>query len=135
MMNRDPEGEPLLKQAIAINPRLGDLYYALGLLLVRQERTGEALAALKKATEVEPAQVMYTYTYALALNSNKQANKAVQVLEAALRTHPHHRDLLVALTTINRDRGALAKARLYARRLTELAPQEGSYQQLLQSLQ
>jgi predicted CXXCH cytochrome family protein len=133
--NRENEGEALLRRAVAIDPRVAELHYALGLLLVRQQRSEEALDALKSAAETDPEQATYAYGYALALNSVGQSGRAVQVLELALQRHPHHRDLLIALTTVNRDRGATGKAREFARRLVDLAPQDRSYQQLLLSLQ
>jgi tetratricopeptide (TPR) repeat protein len=134
VMDRDAEGEALLRKAIVIDPRLAQLEYALGLLLVREQRPAEALAAFKSAVGKDREQVTYAYGYALALNSTGQPGPAVQVLEESLHRHPDHRDILFALVTINRDRGAIGKAREYAKRLVDLAPQDGSYRQLLLSL-
>jgi tetratricopeptide (TPR) repeat protein len=135
VLNRDTEGEVLLRKAIAIDPHASSLWYALGLLLTREQKMKQALEALKDAVQADPRNASYAYTYAIALNSMGQSRGAVRVLEGALRQHPVHKDLLLALVTINRDRRALEDARRYARRLVELAPDEPTYRQLLMSLQ
>jgi tetratricopeptide (TPR) repeat protein len=134
LRKNDAEGETLLRKAIAIDPNVAQLHYALGLLLARQKRQDEALGSLKTALDMDPDQASHAYGYAIALNSAGQPQRAVEVLEESLRRNRNHRDLLIALVTINRDRGASEQAVTFARRLFELAPQDPAYQQLLRSL-
>jgi hypothetical protein len=56
------------------------------------------------------------------------------VLGTAHERHPGHRDLLVALVTINRDRGALPEARRQADALVALAPDDPGVRRLRDEL-
>ena len=51
-----------------------------------------------------------------------------------MRELPRNEEVLLALTNYSAELGQLEKARSYARTLTQLAPRNRGYQQLLQSL-
>ncbi len=51
---KDGEAEPLLKQAIAVDPKFGQAYYELGMVYVRTGKNDQAKATLQKYLEVEP---------------------------------------------------------------------------------
>jgi predicted Zn-dependent protease len=95
---------------------------------------GEGLAHLKRASILRPDEAGYAYTYAIGLNSTGDAARAVSALEDALKIHPYNRDILVALATIQRDRGKRAEALRYAETLMRLWPQDQSYKRLYQDL-
>ena len=59
---------------------------------------------------------------------------ALDILEAAHSRHPNDPDLLLALATISRDRGALDRAVDYAEQLVALRPQDVQARQLLDAL-
>ena len=67
--NEEEEVEAVLRRAVAVIPDNGDVYHALGLSLVRQKRTAEAIAKLEQATKLSSDNVRYVYVYAVALNS------------------------------------------------------------------
>ncbi len=119
---RDADGERVLRDAIAIAPGDATLAHALGLNLVRQQRTTEAVQELRRATELAPDDARFAYVYAIALNATGQGEEALRVLEANQTRHPGDRDTLVALVTINRDRGDLAAARAWAEKLVAIDP-------------
>lgn len=81
---RDPAGEPLLRSALEQSPRSADAHHALGLLLVRLGRAGEAMASLRRAAELEVSGTRYVYTYVVALRSAGDTATARAVLERAL---------------------------------------------------
>ena len=51
---KDNQAEPLLKQAITVNDKMGIAYYELGMLYVRAQKNAEAKANLQKYLEVDP---------------------------------------------------------------------------------
>jgi len=51
---KDNQAEPLLKQAITANDKMGVAYYELGMLYVRAQKNAEAKANLQKYLEVDP---------------------------------------------------------------------------------
>ncbi len=114
--------EAVLRRALAITPGTGDVYHALGLSLVRQERTAEALEALKQATSLSPDNARYVYVYAVALNSAGDSAKALMVLQGAHNRFPNNTDILSALVAFHRDGGNTEAARSYAEKLRSLSP-------------
>ena len=96
---------------------------ALGLNLVRQDRSNEALAEFARAAEIDPDNARYAYVHGIALNSTGRTDEALEVLEASQARHPAGRDTLLALITINRDAGRFAAALSWADRLVALDPQ------------
>ena len=70
----------------------------------------------------------------LALNGAGQPDEAIQVLEGAAERAPANRQVLIALTTFERDRGRLAAATRWADALLALAPSDTGAQALRRSL-
>ena len=104
-------------------PDDAELHHALGLNLVRQRRTADALPELARAAAIDPANARYAYVYAIALNSGGRTDDAIKTLEASHARHPADRDTLFALVTINRDAGRNAAALAWADRLVVVDPQ------------
>ena len=134
VQNRDAEGERLLLKALEISPDFPQALHALGLLLVRDKRTGEALPYFERAHSLRPSDASIGYVCGVALHSAGYSEEAVSVLEESLAENRFNGDLLYALVTIHRDRGVPESARLYAGRLVELFPDNPAYRQLLQQL-
>jgi tetratricopeptide (TPR) repeat protein len=134
LKGEEEKGEQVLKDALKMNPDFADAHYALGLLMVRQKRAAEGLSHLKRASELRPEEPTYAYTYGIGLNSTGNATRAVSVLEQALTNHPYSRDILIALVTIQRDRGNLEEARRHAEALLRFWPQNQSYARMYQEL-
>jgi Flp pilus assembly protein TadD len=135
LQGRDEEGEAVLRRALRVDPGAASVHHALGLLLVRRKRPAEALAELARAVELAPGSPDFAYAYAIGLHSAGRADAALAVLEAALEGSPGARGLLVALVTIQRERGALREARAWARKLVEAAPGDPSARALATSLE
>jgi Flp pilus assembly protein TadD len=123
-----------LREGLAAAPDDPALHHALGLLLVREKRLPEAVGELARAAELDPDNPRYAYVQALALQGAGQPKKALAALEAAHRRHPNNRDLLVALTTMNRDAGNRETALGYARKLSALNPDDADAAALLSEL-
>jgi tetratricopeptide (TPR) repeat protein len=89
--------EQTLRAALARDPGAAAAHHALGLSLVRQGRTAEALGELARAASLAPGEPRFAYVYAVALHDTGREQDAVTTLRAALRRHPHDRDLAQAL--------------------------------------
>jgi Flp pilus assembly protein TadD len=135
LQGKEDEGEKVLRQALGVDPASASVHHALGLLLVRTKRPGEALAELGRAAELAPGTPDFAYTYAIGLHSAGRADEALAVLRAAQKRNAGARGLLVALVTIHRERGDLGEARAWARKLVEAAPGDPSARALAASLE
>ena len=69
-------------------PESAAVHHALGLLLVRLQRQGDALIELARAAELEPERARYAYVYAVGLHSAGRAGEAMTVLKDTLARHP-----------------------------------------------
>ncbi len=132
---REVDVEKVLRQSLEMAPEAGDIRYALGLSLVRQKRLPEALEELERAVVLDPEESQYSYVLAIALNDSGQGSRALEILGRAHERHPANRDLLLALVTINRDRGFFEEAARYAQKLIDLSPADPGSAQLLEQLQ
>jgi tetratricopeptide (TPR) repeat protein len=134
MLNRDQEGEQLLRDAIARSPDMAAVHYALGLNLVRKGNHEAAMKFLEEAARLEPANARYAYVYGVGLHSTGKRQEAIDYMEGALKENPFDRDLLYSLSTFNQELGNREKALTHAERLVEYYPADQNYRQLLQYL-
>jgi predicted CXXCH cytochrome family protein len=133
-LNRDAEGENVLRAAIATSPQEGGLHHALGLTLTRLKQSDAALAEFRRAAELEPDRARYAYVYAVALQSAGRVRDAVSVLEQNLGRHPRDRDTLATLISFHREIGEVASALAYAEQLALIVPEDPQVTRLLQEL-
>ena len=125
----------MLREGLAAAPRDPALYHALGLALIRQQRSREALEPLGRAAELAPEQARYAYVYAVALHDAGQPDRALAALRSTHAGHPGDRDVLIALATMSRDRGDREGALRWARALRDLDPQDPGAQRLVAELE
>jgi tetratricopeptide (TPR) repeat protein len=115
---RPEAAEALLRRAVTAHPTDAAPLYALALLQVRRGRAVEAERNLAAAAELAPEEPRYAYAQALAQHRLGRLDDAT----ALLARHPRHRDSLIALATIARDRGRLAEAERHAAAALALDP-------------
>ena len=133
-LGRDNDGEAVLRTTIALVSNDAGLHHALGLVLVRMKRQGEALEEFRQATELEPEQARYTYVYAVGLHSAGRGAEAIAALKENLVRHPGDRDTLLALISFSRDVGDVAIALEYAERLAKIEPTNSELTTLVETL-
>lgn len=133
-LNRDGDGEAVLRGAIAASPREAAAHHALGLTLTRLKKPDAALAEFRQAAELEPDNARFIYVYAVAVNSGGQGDMAIAVLKEGLARHPADRDILSALIAFTRMAGDLRSALVYAERLAAIAPDDRNLAALVQQL-
>ena len=126
----ESEAESVLRSGIARVPKAAALHHALGLSMVRQKRTPDALRELAEATRLEPSNARFAYVYAIALNDSGDPKRALAVLADALKRQANDRDLLSGLVLYTAKAGQRDAALAYAKRLVELDPENREYAQL-----
>jgi Flp pilus assembly protein TadD len=91
---------------------------------VRLGQPDAAVTHIRRAAELQPDSVRYTYVYAVALDSTGREAEALRVLQKALDRWPRDRDLLLALASFQLKAGQREGAVATARRLIEAHPQD-----------
>jgi tetratricopeptide (TPR) repeat protein len=131
---RDDDAERTLRDLIRRAPQSAPAHHALGLALVRQRRTLEALEELALAAKLAPDDARFAYVYGVALYDTGKRAEALKALRAALARHPYDREILYALATYERAGGDTARARAHVRTLREVEPENRDYARLAAEL-
>ncbi|MEM9256276.1 MAG: tetratricopeptide repeat protein [Pseudomonadota bacterium] len=131
---KEPQARDQLKQALAVAPNHGPTLHALGLSEIRSGNRVAALDYLKRAADVEELGTRHRFVYAIALHDTGQPQMAIQQLMDVLREAHANPDVLLALTNYHAELDQIPAARAYAEQLVHLAPNNASYQRLLQQL-
>jgi tetratricopeptide (TPR) repeat protein len=134
-LGRDAEAESALREALARSPRDAALHHILGLVLIRLQKSEEALRELAEAARLAPEISRFGYAYAIGLHDYGRMPEAQQALEALLRRHPNDVDALFALVSYLQEAGEPARALPHARRLAELQPQDARTRALVGALE
>jgi tetratricopeptide (TPR) repeat protein len=131
---RDAEGERVLRAALGHDARSAAARHALGLLLVRQKRTPEAVTELEAAARLAPESARYGYVYAVALHGTGRPKQAREELTSVLARHPYDRDALSAQISYALEQRDAIQALVHARRLAELEPANAEVRRLVERL-
>ncbi len=123
---RDAEGGPILEAMIARLPDDPNAHLALGLWMVRNGRSADALEDLQAAARLGPANPRFAYVYAVALADSGRPSDAIALLRESLERHPYDRDSLIALAVYQRQTGDIAGAGSTADLLLRLEPDDAS---------
>ena len=114
---RDVQAGELLQRACELAGDSAGVLLARALWLVRQNRSDEALPLLAKAAASAPHNARYAYTYAIALHSAAQPERALDALDAALAHRPEDQQLLGAALDIAKEANLNHRALDYQRKL------------------
>jgi predicted CXXCH cytochrome family protein len=102
---RDDEGEKILRAGLEQRPNDASLHHTLGLLMVRRKDMPAAVAELKRAAELAPADPRFAYVYAVALHGTGKTQEALAAVESALSRAPGSRELLELRAELARPAG------------------------------
>jgi tetratricopeptide (TPR) repeat protein len=125
--SRDKDAEATLRAGLRVAEGTAALHHALGLTLVRQKKTAEALRELALAVKEAPDDARYAYVYGVALRDSGKAKEGIETLESALTRHPGDRDLLLALAGYAREAGDSEKEASYLGRLRAIDPSDPAF--------
>lgn len=128
------EAEAILRQALLKDVGSGMIHHALGLSLIRQKRTTEALTSLTSAAEATPEDPRFIYVLAIAQHDTGKRDEAIATLNRALARHPYDRDILWALASYEFEARDYSAALKSAEFLLELEPERADVAQLVGAL-
>src|SRR5262249_49402210 len=74
---REPDVRRVLAEGLTAVPDDASLHYALGLALVRAQRTAEGLTHIERAAARAPDNARFVYTYAVSLHSTGKPREAI----------------------------------------------------------
>lgn len=131
---RDEQAHALLERGLQRRPEAAALHHAAGLLHVGRGDMTAALSSLKRAANLAPENARLDYVYAIALHSTGQPEAALRRLREANGRHPYHRDILLALVTMNLEANDTESARSHLTRLLEVWPDDAAARRLAQAL-
>ena len=123
-LSGEASAEAILRSGLTRNPSAGQLYHALGLSLIRQQRREEGLAALARAAELAPEDPRMGFVHAVALHDLGQPAEARRVLEGVLARHPWDRETLLTLTAYRAESGDQAGAAELIQQLRGMNPED-----------
>jgi Flp pilus assembly protein TadD len=123
-LSGEESAEATLRAGIARNPDAGQLYHALGLSLVRQQRRAEGLTALARAATLAPEDPRMGFVYAVALHDLGRPEEALRVLSQVLARHPWDRETLLTLTSYRAQAGDQAGAAELIGQLAAMNPDD-----------
>jgi len=126
--------EATLRKALVANASEGALHHALGLSLIRQRRTDEALPELAKGATLAPDDPRFVYVYAVALHDLGQPRQALEVMRGALTRFPNDANILSALVSYELEAGDVSAALSHVESLGVLEPENEEAQRLLRAL-
>ena len=106
----EPAAERAIRAALACNSQSAAAHHALGLWQVRARQSKAALASLKKAVELAPAEPRFSYVLAVALAGSGDRDQAIRSLEGALKARPNDANALSALAGYLREAGQSERA-------------------------
>jgi tetratricopeptide (TPR) repeat protein len=109
---RDEQGGPLLDRALELTPNAADVLLAKALWWVRQGDRARAIALLEQGYDVNSTSSL-NYIYAVALHSDGQTAKALDIVDAAMEAQLLVSQLVQLGLTISRDTADPERARRY----------------------
>jgi tetratricopeptide (TPR) repeat protein len=105
-LGREDDARRVLALALATEPTDPAAHYALGLQRARAKAYVEARRHLQRAHDLAPANVDYSYAYAIALYDGGAVARAIDVLESALAAQPGDARIVQALQAYRARRDA-----------------------------
>jgi tetratricopeptide (TPR) repeat protein len=120
MQGEDARAYKVLSQAKLLAPDNADVRHAIGLALVRQKKTEQAVAELEAAARLAKDNARYIYVYAVALNSTGKQREAIEQLRDAHDRFPENIEILHALISFHRDAGNAFAVERYRKRLERI---------------
>lgn len=117
--NQDTAAESLLLAHLD-TPDAAPIYYALGLLKIRDKEPLKALDYLKKAAQQAPDNALFTYVYAIALSDHGKNTEALALLQTWHRKRTGNPDVLMLLIKLLEAQGDHNAAKPYRVELSEI---------------
>ncbi len=122
-LKRTDEARAEYARTLAIDPKMSEAYLNLGMLLLDKEEDAAAVAPLRKAVELLPAQSRPRYLLAVALDRSGNHAGAAESFEALIHLDPNDITALDYLGWAALREGQSGEAEVRFRRALEVQPQ------------
>jgi protein O-GlcNAc transferase len=123
-LRRTDEARVEYERTIAIGSKMSEAYLNLGMLLLEKQQNAAAVAPLRKAVELLPAQSRPRYFLAVALDRSGDRAGAEESFEAVLHLDPNDIAAIDYLGWAELRQGKPAEAEARFRRALEVQPKE-----------
>jgi len=123
-LKRTDEARAEYARTIAIDPKMSEAYLNLGILLLDKQESAAAVAPLRKAVDLLPAQSHPRYLLAVALDRSGDRVGATEAFEALLHLDPNDVTAIKYLGWAALRNGKSAEAEARFRRAVEVQPKE-----------
>src|SRR6058998_2393243 len=123
-LKRTDEARAEYARTIAIDPKMSEAYLNLGILLLDKQENAAAVAPLRKAVDLLPAQSHPRYLLAVALDRSGDHAGAAEAFEALLHLDPNDVTAINYLGWAALRNGKPAQAEAKFRRGVEIQPKE-----------
>ncbi len=120
-LKRTDEARVEYERAITLDPKMTEAYLNLGILLLEKDPAG-AVAPLRKAVELLPAQSRPRILLAMALERSGEGAAAVESFDAGLRLDPRDLEALLHLGSLHLKLNRPADAETRFRNALEIDP-------------
>lgn len=122
-LKRSKEAQEEYQRAAVLDPKMSAAYVNLGMLLLDNREDAAAVAPLRKAVELLPAESRPRYLLAVALDRSGDRAGAAEAFEALLHLDPNDIAAIEYLGWLNLRSGKPAEAEAQFRRAVEVQPQ------------
>ena len=123
-LKRTDEARAQYARTVAIDPKMSEAYLNLGMLLLDKQEDAAAIAPLRKAVELLPAQSRPRYLLAVALDRSGDRTGAAESFEALLHLDPNDLTAIDYLGWAALRDGKPGEAEARFRRAVEVQPKE-----------
>jgi Flp pilus assembly protein TadD len=123
-LKKPKEAQSEYERAAALDPKMSAAYLNLGMLLLENRQDAAAVAPLRKAVELLPAESRPRYLLAVALDRSGDRAGAAEAFEALLHLDPNDVMALDYLGWMNLRSGKAAEAEAQFRRVAEVQPKQ-----------
>jgi Flp pilus assembly protein TadD len=123
-LKRTDEARAQYARTVAIDPKMSEAYLNLGMLLLDKQEDAAAIAPLRKAVELLPAQSRPRYLLAVALDRSGDRAGAAESFEALIHVDPNDITALDYLGWAALRKGKPDEAEARFRRALEVQPKE-----------
>ena len=121
-LKKPKEAQAEYQRAAALDPKMSAAYVNLGMLLLDNREDAAAVAALRKAVELLPAESRPRYLLAVALDRSGDRAGATEAFEALLHLDPNDITAIDYLGWMNLHTAKPAEAEARFRRAVEVQP-------------
>lgn len=130
-LDREDDGERVLREGLTAAPEVAVLHHTLGLLLIRAGQPDAAMQSLERAYLLGPDNPRLGYVYGIALENAGQREQAIAVWDAVVKRHPNDRATLNVLTMTLYQTGQHERALVHADHLATLSPDDQAWKMVV----